>query len=120
MKILLTTRNKKLSLQEEKWQMLMQQRRLKETFQCLISSYSQYQNFNCDETGLYYRLLPHNTLAGSFEKRADGRKKSKDHVTLNACANVSGSIKLPLFSLAKQHTQGVFKTLTWPIFQLHI
>ena len=46
----------------------------KGNFSSLTSSYSQDQIFNCDEIGLYYRLLPHKTLAGSFEKRADGRK----------------------------------------------
>ena len=29
---------------------------------------------NCDKTGLYYCLLPHKTLASSFEKRANGNK----------------------------------------------
>ena len=54
------------------------------------------QIFNCDETGLNFRLLPDKTLASSFEKSADGRKKSKERVTINACANATGSIKLPL------------------------
>ena len=39
---------------------------------------------NCDETGLNFRLLPDVTLASSFEKSADGRKKPvKIRVTLN-------------------------------------
>jgi len=67
----------------------------------LISSYSLDQIFNCDETGLYYRLLSQKALAGSFEKRADGRKKLKDHVTVNVCANITGSIKLPLLLIGK-------------------
>ena len=70
-------------------------------FSSLTSSYSHDQIFDCDETGLYYRLLPHNTLAGSYERREDGRKKSKDRVTVNACANVTGSIKLPLLLIGK-------------------
>ena len=41
-------------------------------------------------------------LPGSiFEKRADVQKKAKDHVTVNACANVNGSIKLPLLYTGK-------------------
>ena len=43
------------------------------------------QIFNCDETGLNYRLLPEVTLAASFEKSAIGRMRSKDCVTLNLC-----------------------------------
>ena len=42
------------------------------------SKYSLNQIFNFDETGLNLRLLPDVTLASSFEKLADGRKKSKD------------------------------------------
>ncbi len=59
------------------------------------------QIFNCDETGLNFRLLPESTLAPFFEKSADGRKKSKERVSINACANVSGSIKLPLQLIGK-------------------
>lgn len=57
---------------------------------------SMEQIFNCDETGLYFRLLPDQTLAASFEKSASGRKKSKDRVTINACPNATGTIMLPL------------------------
>ena len=46
-------------------------------FSSLTSSYSHDQVFNYDETGLYYRLLPQNTLAGSYERRADGRKNQR-------------------------------------------
>ena len=59
------------------------------------------QIFNCDETGLNFRLLPNSTLATAFEKSADGRKKSKERVTVNACANASGTIKLPLQLIGK-------------------
>ena len=41
-----------------------------------------HQIFNCDETGLNFRLLPNKTQAAHFEKSADGRKKSKDRVTI--------------------------------------
>ena len=57
-------------------------------FPSLISGYNVDQIFNCDETGLYYRCLPDKTLASAFEKRADGRKKAKDRVTVkNAWVN---------------------------------
>ncbi len=39
------------------------------------NNYTLNQIFNCDETGLYYKLLPEKTLASSFEKSASGRKK---------------------------------------------
>lgn len=48
------------------------------------------QVFNCDETGLYWKLVPNKILVSSREKEAKGLKKSKDRVTLMACANASG------------------------------
>ena len=78
-------------------------------FPSLISGYNVDQIFNCDETGLYYRCLPDKTLASAFEKRADGRKKAKDRVTVSACANVTGSIKLPLLFIGKAKRPRCFK-----------
>lgn len=34
--------------------------------------YTLNQIFNCDESGLYYKLLPDKSLAAHFEKSADG------------------------------------------------
>ena len=46
-------------------------------FSSLNSSYSHDQIINCDETGIYYRYLPQNILAGSYGRRADGRKNQR-------------------------------------------
>ena len=67
------------------------------------------QIFNCDETGLNFRLLPDVTLAASFEKTADGRKKSKDRVTINLCSNASGTIKLPVHLIGKAKRPRCFR-----------
>ena len=72
-------------------------------------SLSLHQIFNSDETGLYFRLLPDVTLDASFEKTADGRKKTKDRITLNACSNASGTIKLPLHMIGKSQQPRCFK-----------
>ena len=66
---------------------------------------------NCDETGLNFRLLPDATLAGSFEKTASGRKKSKERVTLNLCSNASGTIKLPLHLIGKAKRPRCFRNM---------
>ena len=66
-----------------------------------MGGYDTEQLFNCDETGLQFRLLPQKTLAHAFEKRVEGRKKLKDCVTISACANVTGTIKLPLLLIGK-------------------
>ena len=80
-------------------------------FQAFISDggYSIDQLFNCDETGLYYQLLPQKTLAGHFEKSADGRKTQRACVTINACSNATGSIKLPLLFIGKAKNPRCFR-----------
>ena len=57
--------------------------------------------FNCDETGLLWKLLPNKTLVSAKEKQAKGFKKPKDRVTLMACCNATGTIKLPLVFIHK-------------------
>ena len=75
----------------------------------LIEGYLLPQIFNCDETGLCYRLLPTKTLVGGIEKKADGLKKAKDRSTVNVCANVMGDIKLPLLFIGKAKNPRCFK-----------
>ena len=83
------------------------------TFQEFIEDnhYTLHQVFNCDETGLYFKLMPDRTLA-SFEKSADGRKTQKERVTINACANASGSIKLPLLLVGKSKNPRCFRNIS--------
>ena len=69
------------------------------------------QIFNCDETGLYYKLLSKKTLASHFEKCADGRKSQKERVTINACSNALGSIKLSLLLIGKAKNPRCFKNV---------
>lgn len=75
------------------------------------NNYTLNQIFNCDETGLYYRLLPQKTLASSLEKSADGRKRQKERVTINACSNVLGTIKLSLLLIGKYKNPRCFKNI---------
>lgn len=56
-------------------------------------------------------MLPERTLASSFEKAADGRKKQKERVTINACSNVLGTIKLPLVLIGKYKNPRCFKNI---------
>ena len=67
------------------------------------------QVFNCDKTGLYWKLMPNKTLVSSREKEAKGFKKPKDRVTLMACANDIGSIKFPLVFIHKSRNPRCFK-----------
>ena len=60
--------------------------------------YGKDQVFNADETGLWWRLMPSVSLVACGEKQA---KQSKDRATLLACANASGTCKLPLAFIHK-------------------
>ncbi len=84
------------------------------TFQAFVedNNYTLNQIFNCDETGLYYKLLPRKTLASCFEKSADGRKGQKERVTINACSNALGTIKLPLLLIGKYKNPRCFKNIS--------
>ena len=83
------------------------------TFQDFVETncYTLNQIFNCDETGLYYKLLPKKTLASHFEKCANGRKSQKEKVTINACSNALGTIKLPLLFIGKAKNPWCFKNV---------
>lgn len=67
------------------------------------------QLFNCDETGLNFRMLPNKTLAYREEVSAPGYKKNKDRVTLMACANATGNCKLDLVLIGKSAKPRAFK-----------
>ena len=70
-------------------------------FPTMTAGYTPDQIFNSDETGLCFRLLPSRTLTAALEKNPEGMKKPKDRVTISACANASGTIKLPLLFIGK-------------------
>lgn len=72
-------------------------------------AYTQDQIFNCDETSLYFRMLPNKTLTSHKERPAAGRKKQMERVTLNICANASGTSKLPLHIIGKSIKPRCFK-----------
>ena len=69
-------------------------------FSVITEGYSEHQIFNCDEIGLYFKMLLRYTFA-SVNNRPDGTKKAKGRMTINDCANVSGTIKLPLLLIGK-------------------
>ncbi len=53
-------------------------------------------------------MLPEKTLVSSFEKTADGRKK---RVTIYACSNVLGTIKLPFVADREIQNPRCFKSI---------
>ena len=83
------------------------------------------QIFNCDETGLNFRLLPDKTLASSFEKSADGRKKVKRELQLGNCKRRKRNWKWKLemerssFTLSL-HAPGSTRAQTARLFQVSL
>ena len=69
------------------------------------------QVYNCDETGLFYKMLLNKTLVARNEKHALGCKLQKDRVTLLACSNATGSHKLPLAVIGKYANPHCFKNV---------
>ena len=74
------------------------------------------QIFKCDETRLYYKMLPvHNDPIGA--------KKAKERITINACgANATGMIKLPLLFIGKYNNPRCFRGInkeTLPVIYRH-
>ena len=69
------------------------------------------QQFNADETGLFWRLLPEKTLAGSYEKIAKNFKKPKDRINILATANASGDFRLPLLLIGKSKNPRALKNI---------
>lgn len=74
----------------------------------LRRDYSNNDIFNGDETGLFYKLVPNQTLKFQKEK-CHGGKKSKDRITVLVCANMTGTEKRKLLVIGKSKTPRCFK-----------
>lgn len=57
--------------------------------------------YNCNETGLYYRMLLSKTLVSNEEKMLKDTKRSKDRLTVLAYSNVTGTHKMVLVIIGK-------------------
>lgn len=64
--------------------------------------------FNCDETGLFFKMLPDRSLSFSSEA-CTGGKHSKERVTVMVGANADGTEKLPLLVIGKAKNPRCFK-----------
>jgi hypothetical protein len=57
----------------------------------LLSRFEPCDIFNCDETSLFWKLLPDRSLTTT---KIPGRKKQRSRFTFHFCTNMDGSIKL--------------------------
>ena len=61
--------------------------------QSMVEHYDAYDIFNCDETSIFYKLMPDQSLVID-RKDWRGGKKSKDRYTVMLCSNMLGTKKL--------------------------
>lgn len=80
----------------------------KEVLPGIIRDYQSQNIYNCDETGLFYNLLPSKTLAEKGDS-CHGGKKSKIRVTVLLTTNADGSDKLPPLVIGKSKNPRCFK-----------
>lgn len=96
----------------------------KEEFNKLVEEegYLRDQIYNCDETGLNFRMMPSTTLASREEAVAPGYKKNKERVSILACSNASGTHKLPLMCIGKSVKPRAIKHIkpeALPVYYAH-
>ena len=74
----------------------------------IINNYDSNEIYNCDETGMFWRLLPNKTF--SFEKDSrKGIKKSHDRVTVLLITNMNGNDK-DIFIIGKSQNPICFRS----------
>ena len=80
----------------------------KTVWQSILQEYSARDIYNCDESVLFFKLLPNKTLACKGQ-RCPGGKLSKDRITVLFCTNMDGSDKLPLLCIGKYQKPRSFR-----------
>ena len=78
-----------------------------ETARQVVQNFSPENVFNCDETGLFYRMLPSRSL--TISGGAQGTKKVKDRITILFCVNMTGSEILKPLVIGKSSSPRCFK-----------
>ena len=61
----------------------------------LLMDYAPQDVFNADEMGLFWQVLPDKTFSFKSDQ-CHGGKKSKENISVLVCANMDGTVKLPL------------------------
>ena len=93
--------------------------KLERTLKVMTQKYLQLNIYNWDETGLYFKLIPHSTYTAQNEERrqVQGTKaqKAKDRVTLITCTNATGTHKIRLAMIGKAAKPRYFRVHQSPI-----
>jgi hypothetical protein len=73
----------------------------------LLAEYELDDIYNADETGLFFRLAPDQTLATKSDQ-AKGYKKDKERITILFCCNASGKNKIKPLVIGKSQKPRCF------------
>ena len=76
--------------------------------QRILQEYAPSNIYNCDETGLFWQMLPEKSLGFIGEKQS-GRKQPKTRMTLLVGSNMDGSDMMPLLAIGKSAKPRAFK-----------
>ncbi|CAF1172021.1 unnamed protein product [Rotaria sordida] len=76
----------------------------------IIEDYDPHDVFNCDETALFYKLMPDKSLVVD-KNDCKGGKKSKERYTVMLCTNWTGSEKLKPVVIGKANRPRCFKNI---------
>lgn len=71
-----------------------------------IAHYEPRDIYNCDETGLLWKLTPDRSLS---TRTIPGRKREKARVTIHLCCNMDGSDKVPLWFIGQAQKPHAFR-----------
>lgn len=84
-----------------------------ETFKKILATkeLTRMQAFNFDETGLYFKQYPTKTLIPKHISQVSGTKKQLERISVGACSNADGSLKLPLIVIGKSKKSAMPKKL---------
>ena len=74
----------------------------------IIKNYNLNDVFNCDETGLFWKMKPSRTISNG---PVSGTKQSKDSVTVLLTCNSTGNEKLPALFIHKYENLRVLKNI---------
>ena len=86
---------------------------MREDLRQTLRNYNPEDIFNCDETGLFWKMKPNHTISNG---PVSGTKQSKDHVTVLLTCNTTGSETMcPLF-IHKYEIPELLKILTRILF----
>ena len=74
----------------------------------ILKDYNSEDIFNCNKTGLFWKMKPSQTISNSLVSEI---KQSKDHVTILLTCNMIGNKKLSLLFIYKYENPQALKNI---------